>query len=155
MPIPSTEPRRTRRTYSPTALGWSLGLRAQSTAAVIDRVEKGFSLAALERIQRYLGLEGPELAVIIGTSPRTLARRRRSGRLGPGESDRLYRLARLFELAVEVFGEGDLAITEARQWFHTPQWGLGDRTPLSYVRTETGAREVEKLLNRIDYGVLA
>lgn len=147
----------TRKAPAPSSgvLGWSLGLRAGSPADVIDRVENGFSLAALERIQQLVGLDEREVADIMGTSVRTLARRRKAGRLDEGESDRLYRIARLFERAVDVFGGDAQGVEEARLWFHMPQWGLGDQTPLSFARTETGAREVEALLNRIDYGVLA
>ena len=47
------------------------------------------------------------------------------------------------------------AADEARLWFRMPQWGLGDETPLAYARTETSAREVEALLNRVDSGVLS
>lgn len=136
-------------------LGWSLGLRARSPADVIDRVESGFSTAALARIRRHVGLDEREAAVIMGTSVRTLARRRKAGRLGTEESDRLYRIARIFERAVEVFGGDTEAAEEARLWLRVPQWGLGDETPLAYARTEAGAREVEALLNRIDYGVLS
>jgi len=31
--------------------------------------------------------------------------------------------------------------------------GLGGETPLEYAETEVGAREVEDLLGRIEYGV--
>ena len=138
-----------------TVLGWSLGLRAHSPSELIDRVETGFSMAALTRVQRHAGLDEREVATIMGTSIRTLARRRKVGRLEAEESDRLYRIARLFERAVEVFGGDAEAADEARLWLRMPQWGLGDETPLAYARTETGAREVETLLNRIDYGVLS
>ena len=140
---------------APRVLGWSLGLRAHSPADLIDRVEAGFSTAALARVQRHAGLDEREAAEIMGTSVRTLARRRKAGRLETEESDRLYRIARLFERAVEVFGGDEAGADEARLWLRMPQWGLGDETPLAYARTETGAREVEALLNRIDYGVLS
>jgi putative toxin-antitoxin system antitoxin component (TIGR02293 family) len=139
----------------PRALGWSLGLRARSTSDVVRRVEGGFPLSTLGRIQALTGLSEAEIADLISASTRTLARRRLAGRLAPAESDRLYRVARLFERAVEVFGGDELAIEEARQWLRTPAWALGEATPLAYARTETGAREVEALLGRIDYGVLS
>ena len=141
-----------------TAYGWSLGLRAASPADVVARVERGLSLAAADRLADRLALSPVELATAAGASPRTLARRRQTGRLAPAESDRLYRLARLFERAVETFDTtGDRAAAEddARRWFHLPQWGLGGATPLDYARTDPGAHEVEALLDRIDYGALA
>jgi uncharacterized protein (DUF2384 family) len=35
----------------------------------------------------------------------------------------------------------------------SPQIGLGGAVPLAYAETELGAREVEDLLGRIEYGV--
>jgi putative toxin-antitoxin system antitoxin component (TIGR02293 family) len=43
----------------------------------------------------------------------------------------------------------------ARQWLASPQFGLGGAVPLDYAETEIGAREVEDLLGRIEYGVYA
>jgi putative toxin-antitoxin system antitoxin component (TIGR02293 family) len=43
----------------------------------------------------------------------------------------------------------------AREWLHQPQRGLGNRIPLDLIRTEAGAREVEDLLGRIEYGVFS
>ena len=143
---------------SMTPLGWSLGLRASTSADAIARVERGFSPAAADRLADRLALSPAELARAAGASPRTLARRRQAGRLAPEESDRLYRLARLFERAVETFdtdGDREAAEDDARRWFHLPQWALGGATPLAYAHTEPGAREVEALLHRIDRGVLA
>lgn len=135
--------------------GWSLGLRADTPADAIARVERGLSPAAADRLADRLGLSLAELARAAGASPRTLARRRQTGRLAPAESDRLYRLARLFERAVDTFGGDAGAEEDARRWFHLPQWALGEATPLDYAHTDPGAREVEALLDRIDHGVLA
>ena len=41
----------------------------------------------------------------------------------------------------------------ARRWLSSPQVGLGGALPLEYAETEVGAREVENLLGRIEYGV--
>jgi putative toxin-antitoxin system antitoxin component (TIGR02293 family) len=140
---------------STTTHGWSLGLRADTPADAIARVERGLSPAAADRLANRLGLSPAQLARAAGASPRTLARRRRAGRLAPAESDRLYRLARLFERAVEAFGGDAEAEEDAKRWFHLPQWALGEATPLDYAHTDPGAREVEALLDRIDHGVLA
>lgn len=131
--------------------GWSLGLRASTLAEMIPRVEKGFSITAMNRFAQRLELTQEELAAVVGISTRTLMRRKQTGRLEAGESDRLYRLVRLFERAVEILNSE----AEARRWFRQPAWALGGATPISYVRTEPGAREVEALLERIEHGVLA
>ena len=59
------------------------------------------------------------------------------------------RFARLTARAVAVFGNED----DARKWLGTAQQGLGGALPLDYAETETGEREVEKLLGRIEHGV--
>jgi putative toxin-antitoxin system antitoxin component (TIGR02293 family) len=41
----------------------------------------------------------------------------------------------------------------ARRWLNSPQVGLGGEIPLDYAQTEVGAREVEDLLGRIEFGV--
>jgi len=51
--------------------------------------------------------------------------------------------------AVEVMESEETA----RQWLTSPQFGLGGAAPLDYAETEVGAREVEDLLGRIEYGV--
>ena len=64
-------------------------------------------------------------------------------------SDRVVRFAKLMGKAVKVFGNLD----DARQWLSSPQFGLGGAVPLDYAKSELGAREVENLLGRIEYGV--
>ena len=96
------------------------------------------------------GIALPEIAAIIGLPARTLARRKTSGRLTPDESEKLLRLSSVFELAVDLF-EGKQS--DALKWLSTPKKALENQTPLSYSRTELGAREVEKLIGRLEHGV--
>jgi uncharacterized protein (DUF2384 family) len=42
---------------------------------------------------------------------------------------------------------------ESEAWLKHPQRGLGGAVPLDYAETEIGAREMDNLLGRIDYGV--
>ncbi len=69
--------------------------------------------------------------------------------MSPDESDKVIRFSRLLEHAARVFGD----IEKGRAWLKYPQYGLGGAVPLDYARTEIGAREVDNLLGRIDYGV--
>ncbi|MDQ3459226.1 MAG: MbcA/ParS/Xre antitoxin family protein [Deinococcota bacterium] len=45
------------------------------------------------------------------------------------------------------------ALESAADWLRSENLSLGGRTPLEYADTEIGAREVENLLGRIEYGV--
>ena len=49
----------------------------------------------------------------------------------------------------EVFGDAE----NAREWLIHPQRGLGNVVPVELAKSEIGAREVENLLGRIEYGV--
>jgi putative toxin-antitoxin system antitoxin component (TIGR02293 family) len=80
-----------------------------------------------------------------------MARRKRSRRLHPDESDRLIRLARLATQAVQVFGKED----KAAMWMHRPNRALGSQAPLDLLRTDLGAKQVEEVLGRIEHGVIS
>ncbi len=118
-------------------------------ATVIQVVQEGLDFAELESLREQLDLPLDRLAGQLGLARATLHRRKASGRLTSDESDKVLRFARLLGQAVQLFG----GIEEARQWLKAPQRGLGGAVPLDYAQTETGAREVENLLGRIDYGV--
>jgi putative toxin-antitoxin system antitoxin component (TIGR02293 family) len=87
---------------------------------------------------------------LVGLSKATFHRRKTTGtNLNPLVSDRVVRFAVLLSKAIKVFGSKD----DANKWLNSPQFGLGGAVPLDYAKSEIGAREVEKLLGRIEYGV--
>jgi putative toxin-antitoxin system antitoxin component (TIGR02293 family) len=129
-----------------------LGLRSFDTASLLKRLEEGLSYAAFERLKKRLEVTSHELADAALITHRTLARRKKEGRFGPGESDRLVRLSRVFARAIELF-EGD--VEGARSWLMRPVLGLGNAVPFELARTEVGAREVENLIGRIEHGVIS
>jgi len=129
-----------------------LGLRSFDTAALLKRLEEGLSYAAFERLKRRLRVSSQELADAALITQRTLARRKRTGRLGPDESDRLVRVSRVFARSIELF-EGD--VESARSWLMRPVLALGGAVPFEMVKTEVGAREVENLITRLEHGVFS
>lgn len=131
----------------------ALGRRVRTPFDMADLIELGIPRAVAERLQERLGLTDVELARALGVSAKTLQRlaSRRAARLTPAQGDRLYRLARLAAMAEGVLE----SVERAREWLREPQRGLGDRSPLDVMRTEVGAREVEDLLGRIEYGVFS
>lgn len=114
-------------------------------------VERGFPLSALEEFSKYSGISTKDLVEVV-IPPRTLKHRReRKEPLSIEESDRLARVARLYELAVRVFGNP----SKAREWLMNPKRRFEERTPLSMLRTDQGGRGVEEMLYQIDEGVFA
>src|SRR5213594_1045564 len=118
-------------------------------AELIQRIQKGLRFSELKTLQDTLELPFEKLAAKLCISRSTLQRRKAAGRLSPDESDKVVRFSRLLRHATNVFGDVD----KARACLKFPQRGLGGAIPLDYAETEVGAREVDNLLGRIDYGV--
>ena len=116
---------------------------------LIRRIQKGLSFSELKALQDSIDMPFEQLAAKLSISRSTLQRRKANGRLSPDESDKVMRFARLLDHATDVFGD----VNKARAWLKFPQRGLGGAVPLDYAKTEIGAREVDNLLGRIDYGV--
>jgi putative toxin-antitoxin system antitoxin component (TIGR02293 family) len=116
---------------------------------LIEALRVGLPVQELEDLQTSLDMPMEKLVPMLGISKATLHRRKADGRLGPVESDRVLRFARLMGKAVEVLESEE----DARRWLTSPQFGLGGALPLDYAETEVGAREVEDLLGRIEHGV--
>ena len=130
-----------------------LGRALKSPLSLADRIEEGLPSLSLECIKTEMDLSDFELSKMLGTSQKTISRLRQDpeGVLNRLVSDRLYRMARLFQLAVDVLERRDAA----REWLANPKVGLANRIPLELLSTEAGSREVEALLMRIEYGVIS
>ena len=116
---------------------------------LVGRIQRGLPFSEFEAVRKQLDLPLDEFASKLSISRATLHRRKNAGRLSPDESDKVVRFSRLLEHAAAVFGN----VEKGRAWLKFPQYGLGGIVPLDYAKTEIGAREVDNLLGRIDYGV--
>jgi putative toxin-antitoxin system antitoxin component (TIGR02293 family) len=135
-------------------LGGAKVFRGRETANAAQlrvRIREGLPYSALEAVRERLGLSLPEAAHILDTPLRTLARRRRERKLQASESDRLYRVARVFSLAVRTLGDED----NAAKWLRRPIRALNGEPPLRLLDTEVGARMVEDVLGRLEYGAIS
>ena len=126
----------------------TLGRALASDRDLRDAIRQGFRPAVVEELMRASGLTLKELAAALDLSPRSLQRRRSSGRLARHESDRLYRLARIVAIANEYLGSRERAL----RWLKHPNRALGGVAPVAAIDTELGARQVEGILGRIAYG---
>jgi putative toxin-antitoxin system antitoxin component (TIGR02293 family) len=123
---------------------------ADSPTAAVDRILAGLPVEEFDALRSMLGLTVAAMAAKIGISVATLSRRRAKKQpLDRDHSDRLMRYARLYWMVVDYFGEP----ATAREWLGRPAYGLGGRSPLEFAETEMGAREVEDLIGRLEYGV--
>ncbi len=121
-----------------------------TVANLVKVLGVGLPVTELTDLHASLDVPAERLASLLGISRATFHRRKGAGsKLNPAVSDRVVRFARLLGKAVKVFGD----MEDAKQWLNSPQFGLGGAVPLDYAKTEVGAREVENLLGRSEYGV--
>jgi putative toxin-antitoxin system antitoxin component (TIGR02293 family) len=125
-----------------------LGKKIASESDFLAAIQRGLPYRAVERIKQRLKLTDGELVQSINIHPRTLIRRKSEQRLRSDESDRLSRLARVSSRAIDVLGSEQNAV----RWLRQPNGALGGASPLSYLKTDVGARRVESILSHIDYG---
>ena len=128
----------------------SLGLDGRDVLGLMKVVKSGLPFAKVTRFAAKSGLALAEVAAVLRIPPRTFARRKARGALTDLESERLVRLAGLFDKAVGLF-EGDAGAAAA--WLRGPAKALGNRRPLELATTEQGARAVEDLIGRLEFGV--
>ena len=113
--------------------------------------EQGVPLSALDEFAAYSGFAVKDLLEVVIPARTLKHRRQRQEPFSLDESDRLARVARLYDLGVRVFGNPD----KARRWLSKPKQRFAERTPLAMMRTELGGRQVEEMLYQIDEGVFA
>lgn len=119
---------------------------------VVEMVREGLRFDTLVNLEQTSGLAREKIARLTAIPMRTLTRRQAEGRLQPDESDRVVRASRIVDLAIGLF-EGDAAA--AGEWLQRPNRGLGRAIPLDLASTDVGAREVERLIGRIEHGIVA
>ena len=129
-----------------------LGLSAFDTFDLVHAIQKGFRYQTFERFRRNIALPVETIMALVNIPRRTLTRRKLEGRFAPEESDRLVRASRVYSKALQLF-DGDSQA--ASHWLVVPQRGLGGGIPVALSSTDVGAREVERLIDRLEHGVVA
>ena len=127
----------------------SIGIQTQNIEEMIVILKQGLPADAFDKLRDRLKVSDNLLSNIVQISKRTLNRRRQDGRLKTDESERVLRIARVYDKALEVF-ESEEAV---EGWLKKPARGLGRKIPLEYSDTDLGAQEVVNLLGRIEHGV--
>ncbi len=128
-----------------------LGMIPRGKSNLIEQIKRGFPVSVIDKIVTELDISQKELLEIISLSSATFTRRRNEKRLSLKESDRLYRVARVYHAVLQLF-EGDKEA--ARHWLNEPAKLLRGDTPLHHLSTEAEADEVQDLIGRLEHGVI-
>ncbi|MGO8758869.1 MAG: antitoxin Xre/MbcA/ParS toxin-binding domain-containing protein [Terracidiphilus sp.] len=114
-------------------------------------VERGLPLSTIEEFSAYSGIAMKSLLGVVIPARTLKHRRERKESLSIDESDRLARVAKMYELAVKVYGDREAGT----KWLIKPKDRFQEHSPLDLLRTEAGADAVEEFLYQIDEGVFA
>jgi putative toxin-antitoxin system antitoxin component (TIGR02293 family) len=117
----------------------------------LELMEKGVPLSALDEFTAHSGISLKDLLEVVIPARTLKHRRQRKEPFSLNESDRLARVARIYALAVKVFGSA----VDGREWLTFPIDRFHGRTALEMLRSEVGGRQVEEMLYQIDEGVFA
>jgi len=140
-------------TFNSNEVFTQLGMIQRGRSNMVNQIKHGFPVSVIDKLVAELNIPQGELLEIISLSSATLTRRRndKSKRLNSKESDQIYRIARVYRNALQLF-EGKKDAT--RSWLNEPAKALGGETPLHHLYTEAGANEVQDLIGRLEYGVI-
>ena len=104
----------------------------------------------LNKVANNYGLDSQQKAALFGVPVRTQSRYKKDDvALNPLVVDRLERFNRITQQAIDLFEDQE----EAQKWLSTPKVSLNNQTPLSAMATDGGAKQVEEILYRAEYGV--
>jgi putative toxin-antitoxin system antitoxin component (TIGR02293 family) len=127
-----------------------LGQQVRSQADLALAVRKRLPLSALKGLASA-GLSEQEIERFVIPSRTRRHRLEKKQPLTVEESDRAVRLLRIQTLAEDTFGDK----TKAGVWLRRPLAELRDESPLAVAETDTGARVIETILAKIDWGAAA
>jgi putative toxin-antitoxin system antitoxin component (TIGR02293 family) len=128
----------------------ALGVEVASESDLARLVHQGLHSSVLGHIERA-GFSKLEIEYFI--IPARTLRHRKAKRepLTLDESDRVVRLTRIQAMAEDVFGDA----ANANRWLREPLGVLDGKSPLEVTRSEAGARLIEQILAKIDWGAAA
>lgn len=127
-----------------------LGSDISSDADLARIVDQGMHVSVLDHVENA-GFSKQEIDRFVIPARTLRHRTAKQERLTLDESDRVIRLTRIQSLAEDVFGDN----ANANRWLRQPLGILDGKAPLDVARTDAGARVVEQILAKIDWGAAA
>jgi putative toxin-antitoxin system antitoxin component (TIGR02293 family) len=117
----------------------------------LEAVEEGVPVATMTNFVTASGMQFRDIYEVVIPARTLKHRKARKEPLTRDESDKLVRLVRVYDQAVEVLGDKEKAL----YWLSEPKRRFDGRTPIQMLRTDLGGRMVEEMLGQIQYGMFA
>ena len=117
----------------------------------LETVEAGLSVMTMANFVAASGIPLKDIFEVVIPARTLKHRKARKEPLTSDESDKLVRLIRVYDQAVQVLGDKEKAL----YWLSEPKRRFDGRAPIQMLRTDLGARMVEEMLGQIDYGMFA
>lgn len=115
-----------------------------------DRSTNDKKYELIKEIANRFDLDKTEVKQLFGISESTQFRyEKQNPVLKSAIADRLDRFNRIAKLALELFEDE----TETKRWLSTAKTALSGETPLQALATDAGAKKVEAMLYRAEYGM--
>ena len=133
------------------ALGGKKVLKRQirSDLDLLAAIQRGLPTRAVEEVLRS-GLFEPGEVYELVVARRTLAHRKEKRQpLSPEQSDRPARVVRVADLAEDALGNRQ----KAARWLRKPNRSIQGKRPIDLLKSDIGARMVERALGRIEHGL--
>lgn len=140
--LPTTQTR-------PPRLWQVAGLNNSDGVALLGQIQDGLDGKVVGLIIDWAKITQNDLRKMSGI-PSTTFSRSVKARFSADQSERLVRIIRVIDRAVELF-EGDKVA--AQKWLNESNRALGWKMPVELMASETGAYEVMKLITRLEHGV--
>lgn len=109
-----------------------------------------YNYSAIKDVTQRYSLGKAEVKQLFGISEATQFRYEKQNLdLKPAIADRVQRFNRIVAQAQELFEDE----AETQRWLSTPKVALEGETPLHALATDAGAKQVEEILYRAEYGM--
>ncbi|EBL6422026.1 DUF2384 domain-containing protein [Salmonella enterica subsp. enterica serovar Give] len=133
----------------PSRLWQVAGLNNSDGVVLLGQINEGLDGKVANLIVDWAKITQNDLRKMSGI-PSTTFSRSVKARFSPEQSERLVRIIRVIDRAVDLF-EGNKE--EAQKWLNEPNKALNWKVPAELMASETGAYEVIKLITRLEHGV--
>jgi putative toxin-antitoxin system antitoxin component (TIGR02293 family) len=121
-----------------------VGVRTQTLDSLRQALRRGLPFGAILKFKALSGLSNIQIMALLQISTSTWARYKAAGRIKQDESERLMRTAKIYALALQLYGGNAVGV---RAYMGTPNREFSGETPIQMlIASDASARRVENLL---------